>query len=328
MRKFFPILIIIVALSARLIPGPRTIDDSYITYRYSRNILAGNGFAFNPGERVLGTTTPLYSIILVGAGAIFGGERAPFPEISWILNAFIDSFACYILYKIGKKLSTQRVAIITALVWAVSPFSVTFSIGGLETSLFVLLLFLTTHFYLHENITGMWLCAFGMILTRPDALIFVLPILTYPLIYKERRTIYKLKPFLIGFVPLLVWIVFSTLYFGSPLPHSMSAKSVAYLLPDNAAFIRFLQHFLTPFNEQYTFGTSFLYAGLVVYPLLFISGSITILRKDLSSLPIVAYPVLYFLTFSIAHPLIFRWYLTPSDPILFSRTFLTGADHF
>ncbi len=62
-RKYYlPLLIIALALVARWIPGPRTIDDSYITFRYARNILAGEGFVFNPGEPVLGTTTPaLYS---------------------------------------------------------------------------------------------------------------------------------------------------------------------------------------------------------------------------------------------------------------------------
>ena len=94
MRRYIPILLIVIALSARLIPGPRIIDDSYITYRYSRNILAGNGFVFNPGERVLGTTTPLYTLILVGIGSVTGGTQAPFPIISWLLNAILDSVSC------------------------------------------------------------------------------------------------------------------------------------------------------------------------------------------------------------------------------------------
>src|SRR3990170_6336850 len=66
-------LIVILALAARLIPGPRTIDDAYITFRYARNLLAGNGFVFNPGERVLGTTTPLYTLLLA---ALAGLTRA------------------------------------------------------------------------------------------------------------------------------------------------------------------------------------------------------------------------------------------------------------
>ncbi len=48
--RWLPIAIFLLALGARLLPGGRTIDDSYITYRYVRNILAGNGFVYNPGE--------------------------------------------------------------------------------------------------------------------------------------------------------------------------------------------------------------------------------------------------------------------------------------
>ncbi|MCC6188386.1 MAG: hypothetical protein IT318_05100, partial [Anaerolineales bacterium] len=47
-----------LALAARLLAGPRTIDDAFITFRYARNLLAGSGLVFNPGENVLGTTTP------------------------------------------------------------------------------------------------------------------------------------------------------------------------------------------------------------------------------------------------------------------------------
>src|SRR3990172_13278728 len=70
-------LIVILALAARLIPGPRTIDDAYITFRYARNLLAGQGLVFNPGERVLGTTTPVYTLLMAGLGLVSGGTDAP-----------------------------------------------------------------------------------------------------------------------------------------------------------------------------------------------------------------------------------------------------------
>ena len=46
-------------------------DDPYITFRYARNWADGNGFVFNTGERVMGTTAPFYALIL-GAGALAG----------------------------------------------------------------------------------------------------------------------------------------------------------------------------------------------------------------------------------------------------------------
>src|SRR5690348_1608071 len=47
-----------------------TIEDAYITLRYADNIAAGRGFVYNPGEQVLGTTTPLFTLILALAGRL------------------------------------------------------------------------------------------------------------------------------------------------------------------------------------------------------------------------------------------------------------------
>ena len=317
MRKFFPIILIVIALSARLLPGPRTIDDSYITFRYSQNILAGNGFTYNSGEHVLGTTTPLYTLILTAVGSIFGGVQAPFPIISWLLNSILDAVSCLILFIIGKKVATYRIAIIASLTWAIAPFSVTFSIGGLETSLFVLLLLFTAFFYLSEQASGMWLCASFLILTRPDALIFILPLVLIGLVTKMKYGLFRIIPITIGLLPLMAWIVFSIIYFGSPIPNSLMAKSVAYFLPENAALIRFIQHYLTPFNEQYTLLPKALYVGLISLPIFYVLGSLSIFRKNPATVPILIYPLLYFVTFSLAHPLIFRWYLTPPLPFYY-----------
>src|ERR1700727_2499626 len=41
-----------------------TEEDYYITLRYVENIAAGHGFVYNAGQHVLGTTTPLYTLVL------------------------------------------------------------------------------------------------------------------------------------------------------------------------------------------------------------------------------------------------------------------------
>src|SRR5688500_13074793 len=52
-------------------------DDAYITFQYSRSIADGDGFPFNAGERVLGTTTPLFTLILAVIYAVLGDVLAP-----------------------------------------------------------------------------------------------------------------------------------------------------------------------------------------------------------------------------------------------------------
>ena len=96
------ILLIEIVFAARLLPGPRTIDDAYITFRYARNILAGNGFVYNTGERVLGTTD------------------------AWIL------------YRLSKQLGNgPLVGLALAAVRTIQPVRVTFTIGGMDMSVCV-----------------------------------------------------------------------------------------------------------------------------------------------------------------------------------------------
>ena len=46
-------------------------DDAYVTYLYAKNVLAGNGFVFNQGEHVLGTTAPFHALLLALLALIF-----------------------------------------------------------------------------------------------------------------------------------------------------------------------------------------------------------------------------------------------------------------
>ena len=68
----------LVALLARLLTGPHPIDDAYITFRYARNLAEGLGLVYNPGEWVLGTTTPLWAILLAC------GYRLGATDLPWL----------------------------------------------------------------------------------------------------------------------------------------------------------------------------------------------------------------------------------------------------
>src|SRR5215831_10599096 len=45
-------------------------DDALITVRYAENLARGNGLVYDAGEKVLGTTTPLWALVLAGASKI------------------------------------------------------------------------------------------------------------------------------------------------------------------------------------------------------------------------------------------------------------------
>lgn len=312
----WPYLIPLLALSARLLPAPRTIDDAFITFRYARNLLEGSGFVYNPGERVLGTTTPLYTLLMAALAGL--GWSSNYPWLALFVNALVDALTCALLIRIGHKLSGRRaVGLAAGLLWAIAPMSVTFAIGGMETSVFIGLLVASTAFYLHYHARLAVLACALALLTRPDAVLFVAP-LWLNLLWRRwrQRTVPWGEMGLFG-LALAPWAIFATLYFGSPLPHSIAAKALAYRLPPEAALVRLLQHYSTPFFEHRLLGPAWQLLGFGVYLLLGLIGGLAALRRDSRALPVVVYPWLYFAVFSIANPLIFRWYLAPPLPFYF-----------
>jgi len=313
-------LIVLLALAARLIPGPRTIDDSYITFRYARNLLSGEGFVYNPGQPVQGTTTPLYTFAMAAIGLVTGGADANFPLNALVLNALADAATCFLLIRLGRRAGAEWPGLAAALAWAVAPFSVTFAIGGLETSVYVLLLTGLALAYAEQRRALTGLLGALAILTRPDAVILVGPLILDRLVRAIRRTDGPLtaRELLAFLVPTLGWVAFATLTFGSPIPHSVQAKAGAYILPANDALIRLIQHYATPFLEQNLLGSALAVGlGLVLYPFLYIVGARRIFKREARLLGWLLYPALYFLTFALPNPLIFRWYLTPPLPVYY-----------
>jgi hypothetical protein len=317
-KWFVPICLITLALGVRFIPGARTIDDAFITFRYAQNLLAGSGLVFNPGEQVLGTTTPLYALIITVLALPFGGANAPFPSLALVVNALADAATCLLLWQIGKRLGSERSGLIAALVWAVAPYSVTFAIGGLETSVVVFLLAFTVWAYLTDHLVLTALSAAFALLARPDALILVGSLLldrSWRAFHEPRKPI-RCGELLAFLIPLALWGAIATIYFGSPLPHSIMAKLAVYRLQPWDSLIRLLQHYATPFNESLWGGSLLIGIGLVLYPVLFIIGARRALKVDSRVLAWTLYPWLYFLAFSLPNPLLFRWYLTPPLPSL------------
>ena len=74
-----------LALLAFLAYGARRflLDDAFISFRYARNLLEGNGLVWNPGERVEGYSNFLWVLELAGIWAATG---VPPEEAAWWLS--------------------------------------------------------------------------------------------------------------------------------------------------------------------------------------------------------------------------------------------------
>jgi hypothetical protein len=318
------------ALFARLLPEPRTIDDAFITFRYSRNLANGSGFVYNPGQHTLGTTTPLYTMLMAAIGTISG--RGDYPWFAWATNALLDALTAALLARLIFRI-TGRVSLgaVLGLLWAVSPMSVTFAVGGMETSLgiFWAVAAITAYFERREN--RMAVFAALAILTRIDTILWIGLVFAHQVFTRWRarraepvplRRWLPWQSWLIFAAILIPWYAFSWAYFGTLLSRSLSAKRVAYQVGDLHALVVFMQHVATPFFEYRTLGIPGVMIGIVLYPALAGVGTFFAIKRQPRLLPFLIYPWLYITVFSVMNPLIFRWYLAPTLPAYFTAILL------
>jgi hypothetical protein len=318
------LLLALVALGARLLPSPRTIDDAFITFRYARNLLAGSGLVYNAGEHVLGTTTPLYACLLAAIAGVTRSEN--YPWLALLVNSLADALTCLLLVDLGRRLSGRRaVGLLAGLLWAIAPMSVTFAIGGMETSVFILLLTATGLAYVRGQARLAAVLAGLLLLTRPDGALLVAPLVVDLVARRARERAFPLVEALLFLGSLAPWAIIATVYYGSPVPHSVAAKALAYRLEPEAALVRLIQHYGTPFFERDVLGEAWPLIGFVLYLALSLIGSLAALRRDSRAWPLALFPWLYLAAYSAANPLIFRWYLAPPLPfyLLFVLTGLS-----
>jgi hypothetical protein len=349
--------LVLLAVLARLIPSPRTIDDAFITFRYARNIVHGAGFVYNTGEHVLGTTTPLYTLWMAALALITRSEA--YSVFALVTNALADAASVYLLYHLGRRLShSPLVGMAVALLWAVAPMSVTFAIGGMETSVFILLMLATFTAHLERHSYAAAILAALALLTRPDAALIVVLVFGQVLLENLKSQISNLET---PRAPLK----FVKLPFppeqpgsnglgqeapGSPRKRSAIASVfqpilvfVLVIAPwvifatlyfgnplSQSVFAKSVAYRLPPqaglvrliqhFSVPFFESDVFDLAGLirlVFYLALYAIAALTAFRREPRSLPLFAYPPLYAAAFALVNPLLFRWYLAPPLPAYF-----------
>jgi arabinofuranosyltransferase len=208
-----------------------TYDDVYLAFTYARNLVEGHGFVFN-GEDVLATPAPLF-VLLLALGDIVVPDVSIAGAASLISGASLFAVAAT-LYLLGGYLSGRTVGFAVAILSLFNP--LIFHSFGSETPLFLALVLGAFYMYL----TGRtYLPAFLLAmaaLCRTEAVIPAVIILAH-LLYTRRRDV---LPFVsTGLLSAAPWLIFSAVYFGSPLTTSFAAKQAQ--VKAGAGFAPFLE---------------------------------------------------------------------------------------
>lgn len=207
-------------------------DDTLITLTFVKNIVLGRGFVYNQAPAVLGTTTPLLTLILSFLSTLLPQIKlthlavaftaACWAAIPWIFYIFRDYFG----------LSSWATVLIGWIV-LVSGWPV---LLGMEAYLFEALLVLSMGFFYAKKYLLAGLVTGLLYLTRGEgALVFgLMGLLILGQSFWETKDVslqmFKafLKPALLLFtgfvVPVAAWSIYSFHTFGSLFPNTMSGK--------------------------------------------------------------------------------------------------------
>ncbi|UCB52894.1 MAG: glycosyltransferase family 39 protein [Candidatus Zixiibacteriota bacterium] len=290
------ILIILVTILTRgllVYYSNHLADDSFITFRYAENIAAGKGFVYNQGERILGTSTPLYTLLL----AFLVKLGLPILLFARIINIGADCLSGILIFLLLKQFRTG-VAALAAFFYVLFPRVTVWSISGMETSLYVFFIAASLYCYYKKNF-GLTALFLGLtILTRVDGVLLGLAMVIH-FVWQHRR--FPVKIVLGSMAVVLPWLVFSFLYFGSPIPNSVPGKKALY-----SATV-----WETP---KWRIFWEFLFLRIKIgWPMLLLAlaGFYTVLTRARSYVIIALWTAFYFVFFFLGATKMHMWYYVP-----------------
>jgi hypothetical protein len=205
---------------------PYQVDDAFITFRYARSLLQGHGFSFNPeGPRVEGFSSPVWLLLLTGLAGVFGHHALP-------TLAIILGFLCYglCLYwlcePIYDKWGSSRHhpgSLFTLALFISSPAIFFYSVTGMETLLFLLVLLIFARSASGSaTLQAGIVCGLMATWVRPEGLWF-LPMLFIQAIVMAPRQFFRQRRF---------WLLAGSVVTGSAMLVGLRLWLFGYLFPN------------------------------------------------------------------------------------------------
>jgi hypothetical protein len=284
-----------------------TTEDFFITLRYAENLAAGKGFVYNPGEHVLGTTTPLYTLLLALASLL---HLDPI-TVGKSLNILAEGATVWLICLLAERLGHRKAGWVAGLLYALMSAPISISIGGMETALVTCAGMSAIYFYFTKRPLPFAVASALLFLLRIDGLVLSM-ILAGAWLFQQRRGSMEpgerlgLRAAGLFVAVILPWVLFATLYFGSPIPVSMLAKLAVYarrpgMLPN-----------LGDFKTQFASGMV-----QVAMLLLFVVGAVTLWRRHGKIRAVLVWMVAYYCAMLVSRVPAFGWYFLPPLPVYY-----------
>ncbi|MBU1753070.1 hypothetical protein KKG56_04335 [bacterium] len=234
------------------------LEDAYISFRYAKNFIHGNGIVFNAGEYVEGYTNFLWILML-------SGFKDYMPQASVILGIIFALGTIIVSFRIAQIIFPHPIYnLIPVILLAFNPSYALWSTGGLETHFFSFLVICGIYFYLRQHKHIMLSSFFFAIATlaRPEGFLFLTVSFIYLIgLWIVKKVNYKdiLVFFITAAVILIPYLIFKLWYYRELLPNTFYAK----VIPGAAQYATGFDYAINFFS------TNFGWTGLV---LLLIAG--------------------------------------------------------
>jgi hypothetical protein len=201
------------------------VDDAYINFRYSRNLIGGHGLVYNLGERVEGYTNFAWIVVLAPL-ARFGLIELG----AAVLGVVATAATMLVVYRAEDR--GPLAGLMAPLLIATSTPVVVYSTAGLETTAFMALLTAGWVAVGREAAEERWGVSSILLLlaalTRPEGCLVFAVAALYRLAAAGPSALRDARAWrwLAGFaVPGLAYLAFRWIYFGRLVPNTLDAKT-------------------------------------------------------------------------------------------------------
>lgn len=262
-------------------------DDPYITFRYSWNFAHGNGLVYNTGERVAGSTTPLYSLVLGVMLACGLPMRAGVGVLAAIAYALIAIFS----WRMFRKNGLPWGGVVLPVLLLGNPTLI--SLYGNETSLALGLAVAAFALYEEGRLKAAFIVAAILVGVRPDGALvgIVLALVSFE---KDRRRLWPALAWAaLAFLPL--YAVFA-IYYQSLVPHTLAVKMGQGHASDVAPFWKGTLDFAKQLFVHQALPTG----------ILALAGIWLIVKRRWTPLPL--FVLFYALAFCLINPPYYYWW--------------------
>lgn len=217
-----------------------TIDDSFITFRYSSNWVKGIGPVFNPGlPRAEGYTSFLWMLIMT-IPHLFNQGVVTFSKVVGIaatIGTMGIIYALVVASSIVEKSLARIAGGLAVLFYAILPETTVHAVSGMETALFGFTLIGMVYLAyagIHGNRRALgWLPVAGLIngLIRPEANLLAAIVLLFTFFSIIERRFLLRSILVLYFLPGAIYFVWRWIYYGALLPLPFYIKTGGGSLP-------------------------------------------------------------------------------------------------